>query len=206
MRQVTGKTNLPESGYKVSIQQSLDGHSFSVPSLPETISGGEVLEAEILTAQTMLVPAEYFTAEGAAELLAAGGISLHEDQCVVWSDPAAEVVALMAMPGMIRERLVGISGGRIRYTTPLLTPSGSGGKCVWILRSGHLLYIKVYAESGALRLAEVIPAPEEADIRYLFERLAALFPLNEHTLYAAGDFPKSLRKEIGHLFKKTICA
>lgn len=206
MRQVTGKTNLPESGYKVSIQQSLDGHSFSVPPLPEAADSGEVLEAEIHTAQTMLVPAEYFTTGGAAELLAAGGMPLQEDQCVVWSDPSAEVVALMALPRAVRERLARIPEGRIRYTTPLLTRPDIGGKGVWILRKEHLLYIKVYAESGALCLAEVIPATEEADIRYFFERLAALFPLDEYTLYAAGDFPKNLRKEIGHLFKKTTCA
>ena len=112
----------------------------------------------------------------------------------------------MAVPREDRERRARIPEGRIRYSTPLLTRPDLGGKGVWILRKEHLLYIKVYAESGALCLAEVIPASEEADIRYFFERLAALFPLDEYTLYAAGDFPKNLRKEIGHLFKKTTCA
>ena len=55
-------------------------------------------------------------------------------------------------------------------------------------------------------LAEVITAPDEAEIRYFFERLAAAFPLAEYGLQAAGDDPKRLCRLIGHLFKNTTCA
>ena len=47
MRQVTGKTNPPESGYKVSIQQSLDGHSFSCSPLPDPTGDETTLEVEV---------------------------------------------------------------------------------------------------------------------------------------------------------------
>lgn len=75
MRQVTGKTNPPESGYKVSIQQSLDGHSFSCSPLPDPTGDETTLEVEVCSARTVLAPAEYFESAKAAALLAAEGIS-----------------------------------------------------------------------------------------------------------------------------------
>lgn len=203
MRQETGKTNSPNSGYKVSIQQSLDGHSFSVPALPETDGG--VLEVEVLTSRTQLVPAAYFSAEHAAELLAAAGLAPGVDETVVWSDPQAEVVAVMALPRALREQLES-KFRQVSYTTPLLESPAPTAKSVWLYRVGTLLYIKVATGERQLALAEVIPAPEEPDIRYFLERLAAAFPLQEYTLQAAGENPKRLCKQFGRLFKKTKCA
>ena len=55
MRPVTG-SNTPQAGNTVSIQRSLDGHSFSEHGLDGEFPGEEPVEAELLTApQTDLV-------------------------------------------------------------------------------------------------------------------------------------------------------
>lgn len=72
MRQATG-SNTPQSGNKVSIQLSLDGHSFSVPALSELPAGEAPVTVELLLPGTMLVPGELFDAERGAEMLAANG-------------------------------------------------------------------------------------------------------------------------------------
>ena len=75
MRQATGKTNRPQDGYGVSIQQSLDGHSFSLFGLESPAAEG-VVEVEAVTPRTMLVPRELFEPAAAEALLAAAGIRL----------------------------------------------------------------------------------------------------------------------------------
>ena len=65
----------------------------------------------------------------------------------------------------VHERL----GGRARYTTPLLCVPQTSVPTVWMYYAAGLLYIKVY--DGKLRFAEVVPAPDEADLLYMLERL-----------------------------------
>lgn len=60
MKPATG--NKPAPGVrKVSIQQPLDGHSFSMPAVPG-LREGEVVEVEVLTPRTLLIPASMPTA------------------------------------------------------------------------------------------------------------------------------------------------
>ena len=75
MKQATGKTNRPQDGYGVSIQQSLDGHSFSLLGLESPAAEGvvEVVEVEAVTPRTMLVPREVFEPAAAEALLPASG-------------------------------------------------------------------------------------------------------------------------------------
>ena len=96
MRQATG-SNTPQSGIKVSIQLSLDGHSFSVPALSELPAGEAPVTVELLLPRTMLVPGELFDAERGAEMLAANGMPPTAEECVVASDPEAEFVAVTAI-------------------------------------------------------------------------------------------------------------
>ena len=88
MRQATG-SNTPQSGNKVSIQLSLDGHSFSVPALSELPAGEAPVTVELLLPGTMLVPGELFDAERGAEMLAANGMPPTAEESVVASDPEA---------------------------------------------------------------------------------------------------------------------
>lgn len=204
MRQVTG-SNTPAHATKVSIQLALDGHSFSVCDL----SCGEVpddapLTVEVLTPRTLLVPAELFDAERAAELLRVTGLAPKSGECVVCSDLQAGVAAVVAVPEEALRQLQERWGKSFRFTTPLLADPPKTDAAIRLCRKADLLYIKVYREK-ILRFAEVVPAPADADILYLLDRLAAEFPLNEFGLYLAGDGTRNLQKLLDGIFKEVIC-
>ena len=181
MRQATG-SNTPQSGNKVSIQLSLDGHSFSVPALSELPAGEAPVTVELLLPRTMLVPGELFDAERGAEMLA-----------------AVTAINREALR-QVEEKL----GDRARFTTPLLHTPANTAKTVWMSRRAGLLYIKVY-DGGELQLAEAIPAATDTDAAYFFERLDGCFPLKEYELRIAGDNPKAARKLLGKRFRQTTC-
>ena len=194
MRQATG-SNTPQSGNKVSIQLSLDGHSFSVPALSELPAGEAPVTVELLLPGTMLVPGELFDAERGAEMLAANGMP-----------PTAEE-EFVAVTAINREALRQVEeklGDRARFTTPLLHTPANTAKTVWMSRRAGLLYIKVY-DGGELQLAEAIPAATDTDAAYFFERLDGCFPLKEYELRIAGDNPKAARKLLGKRFRQTTC-
>ena len=190
MRQATG-SNTPQSGNKVSIQLSLDGHSFSVPALSELPAGEAPVTVELLLPRTMLVPGELFDAERGAEMLVA-------------RDPEAEFVAVTAINREALRQVEEKLGDRARFTTPLLHTPANAAKTVWMSRRAGLLYIKVY-DGGELQLAEAIPAATDTDAAYFFERLDGCFPLKEYELRIAGDNPKAARKLLGKRFRQTTC-
>lgn len=189
----------------VSIQRSLDGHSFSIPALSDIPAGYDPVQVEVLLPHTMLVPAELFDEEHATELLAANGMPLTADECAVCCGREEQYVAVAAISSealrLVKEKL----GDRARFTTPLLrTPSKAVGT-VWMCRRAELLYIKVYDGSGVLQLAEVVPAETDDDLVYFFERLNGCFPLAEFGLHITGDAPKAAHKLLGKRFKQAIC-
>lgn len=202
MKQVTG-SNAPQSINKVSIQLALDGHSFSAPALSGEFAGEGPVEVEVLTPRTMLVPEELFDAGCAGELLAANGMAALTGESVVYSDPQQGVVAVMAVPEealrSVRERL----GDRARYTTPLLKTLQTNVPTVWMHFAAGLLYIKVH--EGKMRFAEVIPAPDEADVLYFLERLAKEFPLEDYTLGIGGGDGRQLKRKLKGYFKRIVC-
>lgn len=199
MKLVTGKTDSAESPKKVSIQLSLDGHSFS--ALPGDFPGEDSVRVELLTPKTMLVPEELFDCDHAGELLAAGGMAPDADECAVSGEPQGGVVALMAWPAEDVRRIRQTLGSRVRFATPLLDMPALTEAGVWADLVSGLLYIKVFGDR--LRMAEVIPAASEADVLYLFERLNAEFPLAEQVLYLTQR-AKPLRKSIGKRFKRIV--
>lgn len=203
MKQVTG-SNTPLANNKVSIQRSLDGHSFSVPALSELPVSNAPMEVELLLPHTMLVPEELFDAGHAAELLAANGMLVAADECVVHSESQDGLVAVTAIDREALRQITEKLGARARFTTPLLHTPTTAAKTVWMCRRADLLYIKVYDE-GALQLAEVVPAETEPDTAYFFERLADRFLLAEYELRIADDSPKAARKLLGKRFKQTTC-
>lgn len=203
MKQVTGSNTLP-AGNKVSIQLSLDGHSFSVPALSDVPADGRRVEVELLLPRTMLVPAEFFDAERAAGLLAANGTPAAADECAVASDPEAGQVAVTAVNCEAMQLIVKKLGDRARFTTPLLHVPSSTVKTMWTSRRAGLLYIKVY-DDGLLQLAEAVPAATDTDTLYFFDRLNGCFPLAEYKLIIAGDDPKAARKLLGKRFKEVTC-
>lgn len=202
MKQATG-SNPSNSVNKVSIQLSLDGHSFSLSEPNAEFPGNAPVDIELLTPKTVLVPAELFDRTQGAELLAAGGLAPTDGECVVCSAPVRETVAVMALPAPAAASVAERFGSRASFTTPLLHGPETERPAVWLCRRGGLLYVRVY--DPALQLAEVIPAAEDADVLYFIERLGAAFPLAEYVLHAAGDDAARLRRLLGKMFKESVC-
>ncbi len=203
MRQVTGSNN-SASDKKVSIQRSLDGHSFSL-SVPEGVTSADRgFEVEILSEYTMLVPSELFVADDdtARALFEMNGMPLSGEQGVLRSAPSTDIVALMALPAYICEELRAKCGKHANFTTPLLSVPALTQYTVWLCRRGDLLYIKVYGTT--LELAEVVTFVEDAEIEYLVERLATLFPLRDFTLQLAGDERRAMQKILSKRFKTIV--
>ena len=202
MKQATG-SNTPQSINKVSIQLTLDGHSFSAPALSGELPGDGPVELELLTPRTTLVPEEFFDEACAGELLAAAGMAALPGECPVWSAPQQNAVAVMAAAenalAAVHERL----GGRARYTTPLLCVPQTSVPTVWMYYAAGLLYIKVY--DGKLRFAEVVPAPDEADLLYMLERLGSEFRLRDYTLRIGSGDGRALKRKLGRYFRQIVC-
>jgi len=191
----------------VSIQRSLDGHSFSVSGLERVLPGNDPVAVELLTPQTLLVPAELFEAGAAAELLAAAGMACAKGQQAVWSAPTmiapeTEAVAVMALDAAAQRKITECLGERAFYTTPLLKRSAASDT-VFLHRAGGVLYTKVFTR--ILCMAEAIPAATEADILYFADRLEQAFPLKTMRLQLSGSNSGRMRKLLGGRFKKAVC-
>ena len=187
MKQVTG-SNTPQATNKVSIQLTLDGHSFSAHGLDGEFPGEEPVEAELLTARTML---------------AANGMAPAAEERAVCSLPVQGIVAVMAAHREALRQAEEKLGDRILYTTPLLREVQAGTPTVWAYRTAGLLYIKVY--DGSLRFAGVIPAPDTADVCYFTERLEKEFALKSCELRISGDDAKACGKLLKGYFKRIVC-
>ena len=203
MRPATG-SNTPQAGNKVSIQRSLDGHSFSIPALSEVPAGHDPVTVELLLPRTMLVPRELFDAGRAAELLAANGMPPAADECAVSCGTEEEYAAVAAVNREALQLVTEKLGVRARFTTPLLHTPRHAAKTVWMCRRAELLYIKVY-DGGALQLAEVVPVETEADLLYFIGRLGGVFTLKEYELRIAGDDAKAARRLLGKTFRQAVC-
>ena len=203
MKQATG-SNTPQSINKVSIQLTLDGHSFSAPALSGEFPGDGPVEVELLTGRHHQIRAQ----------LSKIGCPIRGDlkygarrslpgECPVWSAPQQNAVAVMAAAenalAAVHERL----GGRARYTTPLLCVPQTSVPTVWMYYAAGLLYIKVY--DGKLRFAEVVPAPDEADLLYMLERLGSEFRLRDYTLRIGSGDGRALKRKLGGYFRQIVC-
>lgn len=202
MRPETGN-NRSTSDRKVSIQQPLDGHSFSLPGDPGPLPDGVSVEVELLMPRTLLVPETFGSPEHAAAWFAASGMPLREDDRVVETGSLDGCRALIAVPCEVANKLLETWGDRIRYTTPLLHVPSSAQRCVWIARRGGLVYIKLY--DAELEFADVLPSDDETELLYFVERLGGCFPLSDYTLCLAGEGSKSLRHLLGKRFKRIVC-
>ena len=124
MKQVTG-SNTPQATNKVSIQLTLDGHSFSAHGLDGEFPGEEPVEAELLTARTMLVPEEVLGTGDAGTLLAANGMAPAAEERAVCSLPVQGIVAVMAAHrAALRLHHPAAPGGSGRNTDRMGIPHG----------------------------------------------------------------------------------
>ncbi|MDE6711493.1 MAG: hypothetical protein K2J53_03675 [Alistipes sp.] len=115
---------------------------------------------------------------------------------------ATEVVALMVLDAKLLQRIREHVGYRAEFTTPLLEGPMAAQQTVWLYHASGVLYIKVFGRS--LRLAEAIPAADDADILYFVDRLGRALPLRQMRLHLGGPRAKALRKIVGRRFKRVV--
>ena len=202
MKRVTGN-NAPASKFRVSIQQTLDGHSFSRPDLNVTPPSEECVEVELLLPHVVLVPEAFDRSELRKQILAANGTPAAPTEEIVACEAKNGCVALVAVDRAVLDA-ISAKFPRARFSSPLEHLPKKRDKCLWIACRETIAFVKVY-NNGQLLLAEAIPAASEAEIEYFFKRLGTRFPLAEYELLVAGDNPKALRKWIGKPFLRVVC-
>ena len=185
MRQVTG-SNPMLSNKKVSIQLKLDGHSFSRDILPTDVGDKDVIEVELLTLKSTLVPAEFFEPELAEKYLWFAGIECSADERPVWSDTVDGVVAVMALRCDIVDILHELYGDCIKYSSPLLQTDDSDGRHLYIYNATDFAYFKLF-DDRKLEFCEVLPTTSKDDVLCQVERIAEEFDLTKFVIRLAGD-------------------
>lgn len=204
MKPETGKTKHSQNQNQVSIQLKLGGHSFSVDTLPASVTeGSESVEFVVLTRKTLLVPRDEFDEAYATTYLRLAGIPCDATQMPVWSDTEAPIVAVMAADTACVTAIGQKLGRRATFTSPLLRSHPYVTPTVWLYRTEQLLYIKVYGSD--LRFAEVVAAKTESDIVYYIELLAKEFSLHTHKACIEGTECGVLKKLLRPHFQQIIC-
>ncbi|MBQ5903375.1 MAG: hypothetical protein IIW89_03475, partial [Alistipes sp.] len=150
------------------------GHSFSVPTAEK------VDVVELLTDHTLLVPEQFYAAEGVRAAFAASGMAIDNEMQIIPIRTDKGMMALVALTADEYEALKRAYGEEVRYTTPLLSPVGNIEPTIWMCDTGDLIYIKVY--DPKLQMAEVVPIEDAADRDYLLARLTQSCDPNRYTV------------------------
>ncbi len=183
---------------KVSIRLT-GGHSFSVATPTQKVD-----EVELLTSRTLLVPEQFYAAEGAKSAFAASGMPIEADDQVLPIRTDKGMMALVALTSAEQEALSAAFGDEVRYTTPLLHPVGNIEPTVWICDTEDLIYIKVY--DPKLQAAEVVAIENEADREYLLSRLIEACDPKRYTVRLnLRSKNKQLLRHYKNLFKRLQC-
>lgn len=183
---------------KVSIRLT-GGHSFSVATPTQKVD-----EVELLTSRTLLVPEQFYAAEGAKSAFAASGMPIEADDQVLPIRTDKGMMALVALTSAEQESLSAAFGDEVRYTTPLLHPVGNIEPTVWICDTEDLIYIKVY--DPKLQAAEVVAIENEADREYLLSRLIEACDPKRYTVRLnLRSKNKQLLRHYKNLFKRLQC-
>ena len=174
------------------------GHSFSVPTVEK------VDVVELLTNHTLLVPEQFYAAEGVRAAFAASGMTLDSEMEIIPIRTDKGMMALVALTTDEHEALKRAYGEEVRYTTPLLSPVGNIEPTIWLCDTGDLIYIKVY--DPKLQMAEVVPVEDAADRDYLLARLTQSCDPNRYTVrlnLRTND--KSILRQYKNYFKRLQC-
>lgn len=223
MKRETGRTNLRQVVKKVSIQLALDGHSFSIveeangqapakrPEVEKAFFAADeqperkVLNIEVVTPRTLLVPEPLYADDRAADLLAADGKHLRTNETAVVTPVQSSLVAVIAVPVEALRQLRETYGEQAEFcfSTPLLSEMRSAlPTCRLQLKANHL-FVKLF--DTALYLAEVIPAPGDADILFAIDRIGSEFPPESCALRLVGRETHRLAKLFGRRYRSVQC-
>ncbi len=201
MKQATGRTNPAANRQRMTIRLASDGHSCRF-DLSLAARADEIV-AVVSSARTQLVPAEMFDPERSAAYLELAGMAARPSQTVVTSDPAADIVAIMAVESSVLECLGEKIREKIRFTSPLLHTPAVARSVLWLEADGPLLYIKVYDAEGWLRLAEVFTVAGEDELLYYLTRLKDIH--GAETILLAAGTPKPVGRLVREHFRKVLC-
>ncbi|MBO5235237.1 MAG: hypothetical protein J6B27_05965 [Alistipes sp.] len=220
----------------MSIQLRLDGHSFSRDILLAEVAeesvaraGAEadakeegIVEVELLTAKTIMVPEECFEPDLAAKLLRMSGIICSNEELPVWSRPCDGAVAVMALSREVAQVLNEIFGACVEYSSPILRQctvqsqgqeKGSGkiegtgtgtGPYLYIYSDGNVAYFKLY-EGAKLRLCEVISLTGEDDMLCMVESIIRECSLAKPTIFVEGTSTDGVIKLLKQYHKVQKC-
>ncbi|MBQ3246868.1 MAG: DUF3822 family protein [Alistipes sp.] len=216
----------------MSIQLRLDGHSFSRDILLAEVAeksvaraGAEadakeegIVEVELLTAKTIMVPEECFEPDLAAKLLRMSGIICSDEELPVWSRPCDGAVAVMALNREVAQVLNESFGACVEYSSPILRQctvqsqgqeKGSGkiegvGPYLYIYSDGNVAYFKLY-EGAKLRLCEVISLTGEDDMLCMVESIIRECSLAKPTIFVEGTSTDGVIKLLKQYHKVQKC-
>lgn len=203
MKPATGSRPSADSN-KVSVRIDSGGHSFSVDTLPREVADGEcVAEFCVVTCKTVLVPDEVFDETAAANYLAVAGVPCSADETPVTAS-ANGITAVMAVARTFAEAVGRLSGGRARFTTPLLRECTPEGRRLEISTAGDVSCFRI-CDKGRLRFAEALRTESAEDILYYTSELRSRFGLDEYIIYICGDSAAEKARLLSKYFKGVIC-
>ncbi len=195
----------------MSIQLTLSGHSFSRSDLPRLSNINEqIVEIELITDRTMLVPIEVIDETKSVELMRIAGFDLNEnDQVVVVRNESQSIAALIALPRVLIATVEERYGDRYELTTPLLRTRISTESTAWFYLANDITYIKVWSD-GKLRMAEVLPRKKNEDLLYYASVLDNQFALNGFRVVIAGTKAvesevRAVTKLMNKFYKRVVC-
>ena len=204
MRQVTG-SNLTSTTNKESIQLQLDGLLFIGGSMPAYNEADDtIVEVELLTAKSVVVPAEAFDPALADRFLHLSGLGCTGDEIPVWSDDCDGVVAIMAVRRNVVAELAAHFGHRLQYTSPLLRTMVKEGQYLYIYSAGRVAYFKLY-DGAKLRFCEAVSVAGNDDCLYVVERIVREFNPEGLVVGVAGENIDALANLLKQYHKVEIC-
>lgn len=199
MRQVTGRSS-NNSENKASIRLASGGRFFSATTLGSIPQSGDVVVC-IDTPRVTLVP-QALTAEiSAANALAITGQAALDDEVAIYSQPCGNICAAIAISRSCYQALVDTLGSRLNITTPLLSISHRGERCIVVEIVESICYIRLY--NPTLLVAEAIEvASSDELVFYITNILSTTSTPTDIPIYIIGakEYIKALKK-----YYKVIC-
>ena len=205
MKQVTG-SNPTSITDKVSIQLPLDGLLFIGDSIPNCkVEDGGVVEVELLTAKSIIVPGECFEPALADSFLRLSGIDCSEVEQPVWSSDCDGVIALMVIRRDIESELKRRLGEKIQYTSPLLrSVKHCEDRYLYIYSAYGVAYFKLY-EGSDLKFCEAVSVAGNDEVLYFVERIIQEYHFEGLKIRVDGDNIDSLTKLLKQYYKVEVC-
>lgn len=186
---------------KVSIRLLSGGHSFSSAVVADAVAADAVLDAEVITPKTTLVPATMFDKQRVDHYLAFVGLAPAADEVAVYSPEVDDRVAVMAMSEECYAQLTLQFGGNVVFTSPIIKGHApKQGALIDIV--DDVLYVRIF--NGAMLFGEAVGVANDADVLYALESINRVYNIYNMHVRARGDVNR-LTKVAGCLFTNLEC-